>query len=420
MKRLFLTIFLIGISTLGRAQGGAEQKKLEQRKAEILKEIKALSSLVKTESSKEKSVLTKISDNETKIKLSEKLISTTHRQTRLITDDIYLGQLKINKLNRELKVLKEDYANMLLNAYKNRSEQSRIMFLLSSEDFLQAYKRLQYMKQYASFRKIQGDELRTKMTELNQRVVKLEVQKKDKVKLLTESEKQKETLEKDREEQQKLVKTIQKDKKKYTAEINKKQKEAKDIDRQIDRAIRDAIAAANKKTAKSNVESKTTTAAAATASNTSSNKIVLTKEGKVVSDNFKANKGRLPYPVAHGYISMGYGNQPHPVLKDVAVHNSGVDITTNPNEPVRAVFGGEVLSVQLIKGTGNKIVYIQHGDFITVYYNMESVNVGSGDKVGLKQSIGTVATNPVTNETVLKFYVLQNTTNLNPSSWIAQ
>jgi len=421
MKRLFLTIFFISISTLGFAQGGtSEQRKLELRKAEIQKEIKALNSLFKSETSKEKSVLTKISDNNARIKLSEKLISTTHRQTRLLTDDIYLGQLKINKLNRELKVLKEDYANMLVKAYKNRSEQSRIMFLLSSEDFLQAYKRLQYMKQYASFRKIQGDEIRSKMNELNQRVAKLEVQKKDKQKLLTESQKEKQTLEEDRQEQEKMVKTIQKDKKKYTAEISKKQKEAKDIDRKVDNMIRAAIAEANKKTAKSTVESKTTTAAAATAANTSSTKIVLTKEGKIASDSFKANKGKLPWPVAEGYISDPYGTHPHPVYKTMPIHNNGINITTKPETTVRAVFAGEVMSVQLIQGTGNKIVYIQHGDFITVYYNLSSVSVSSGSKVSLKQNIGTVASNPVTNEAVLKFFVLQNTTNLNPSSWIAQ
>lgn len=419
MKRLFLTIFLIGISSFGLAQGSSEQKKLEQRKAEIQKEIKALSSLIKTESTKEKSVLSKISDNNTKIKLSEKLISTTHRQTRLITDDIYLNQLKINKLNRELKVLKEDYANMLVKAYKNRSEQSRIMFLLSSEDFLQAYKRLQYMKQYASFRKIQGDEIRTKMAEVSQLVDKLEYQKKDKQKLLTESEKQKQALEEDKQEQEKLVKDIQKDKKKYAADIKKKQSEAKEIERKVDRMVRDAIAAANKKTAKSNVESKTTTAAAATAASTASTKIVLTKEGKVASDSFKANKGRLPWPVEEGYISMGYGDQPHPVFK-FPVHNSGIDITTKPNQPVRAVFAGEVMSVQLIPGTGNKIVYVQHGDFITVYYNLGSASVSSGDKVSTKQTIGSAPSHSSTGEAVIKFMVFQNTTTLNPKSWIAQ
>lgn len=409
MAKFFLTILLIGFTTLGWSQSD-QQKKLELRKAQILKEMMELQNLVSKENKKEKSVLSKIYENNSKIKLSEKLINTTSKQTRLLTDDIYTNHLKINKLNSELGVLKEDYTNMVVRAYKSRSEQSRIMFILSSETFLQAYKRMQYMKQYASFRKVQGEEIKTKMAELENLNVTLDGQKKEKQKLLTESEKQKQLLEKDKEDQEQLVKSIQKDKKKYTADIKSKQQEAREIQRQIDRMVRDAIAAANKKSAKSGSEKSESATA-------EPNKIVLTKEGKLIADNFKANKGKLPWPVEKGYVSLGYGDQPHPVLKTIEIHNSGVEITTESGSSARAVFGGEVMSVQII--SGNKVVYIQHGDFITVYYNLASVNVKSGDKVGTKEKIGTVYTNPGSGKTVLKFFVLQNTTYLNPSSWIA-
>ena len=416
MTRFFLTILFLGISTLAMAQSNDQQAKLEQRKAEIQKEIRELSELIKSESSKEKSVLTKISDQNAKIKLSEKLINMTLKQTKLLTDDIYTNQIATNKLNRELKVLKEDYADMLVRAYKSRSDQSRIMFILSSEGFLQAYKRLQYMKQYASFRKIQGDEIRGKMAKLDELQQRLTVQKKDKVKLLAESEKERKDLEKDKQEQEKLVQSIKKDKKKYAADIAKKKKESREIERKIDAMIRAAIAEANKKTAKKAGESKTTTAAAAKASTT---KITLTKEGKIVSDNFKSNRGKLPWPVAKGFISDKYGTHEHPLYKGVETHNNGVEITTDAGATVRAVFGGEVLSVHIIKGTRNKIVYVQHGDFITVYCNLATVNVSAGDKVSLKESLGTVATNPATGDAVVKFLVVQNTTYLNPSLWIA-
>ena len=417
MRKLLFTLFLLSCGITALAQGGDQQKKLEARKAEIQREIKALNSLIKDESSKEKSVLSKIADNEARIRLSENLISTTQKQTRLLTDDIYLNQLKINKLKRELGVLKEDYAKTLLNAYKSRSDQSRIMFILSSENFLEAYKRVQYMKQYASFRKVQGEEIRDKMKELETLQQNLGVQKKNKERLLAESRKDKQSLEGDREEQKKLVKTIQKDKKKYSAEIKTKQKESREIERKIDAIVREAIAAANRKTAKKASESSATTTAAAKGS---SNKIVLTKEGKVVSDNFKANKGRLPWPVEKGYISSAYGTHASPYDSSITIKNSGVEITTEAGAPVRAVFGGEVMTIQVIKGTNNKIVYLQHGDFITVYYNLASVSVNVGEKVSLKQQMGTVARNPATGEAVLKFLVLQNTTYLNPSGWIAK
>lgn len=416
MNKLFLTILMLCLGGALMAQT-PEQKKLEQRKAQIQKEIKDLNGLINKESKKEKSALTLISQSEAKIKLSERLISTTSKQTKILTDQIYTNQLTINKLKRELVVLKEDYANMIVKAYKSRSQQSRIMFILSSDNFLEAYRRIQYMKQYASFRKIQGDEIRAKMAELEKTVATLEGQKKEKVKLVNQSEKDKKALEEDKKEQQALVKTIQKDKKKLNAEVEKKKAESKAIQQKIDSAIREAIAAANKKTAKSTTESKTTTAAASTSP---TNKIVLTKEGKLISDNFKANKGKLSYPVAHGYISLPYGDTPHPFVKGYTQHNSGVDITTNPGEAVRAVFGGEVSEIQVMKDSKKKVVIIRHGDYFTVYSNLETVSVSAGSNITAMQNIGTVATNPVTKESVLKFCILQNTSYLNPGSWIVK
>jgi septal ring factor EnvC (AmiA/AmiB activator) len=415
MTRFFLTIFLIGFIALGYGQAD-QRKKLEQRKAQILKEMKELQNLETQSKTKEKSVLGKIEENSTKIKLSERLISTTSKQTRLLTDDIYTNQLSINKLNRELKVLKEDYANMVVKAYKSRSEQSRIMFILSSENFLQAYKRMQYMKQYASFRKVQGDEIRVKMAELEQRIATLSGQKKEKEVLLTESEKQKKDLEKDKQEQETLVKAIRKDKKKYASEIKKKQQEAKDIDRKIDRMIKDAIAAANKKAA-----AKATTAAEkkeiVAAAKKEPNKIVLTKEEKLTSNNFRANAGRLPWPVTEGYVSSKFGKHESPIEKGVVVENNGIEITSKPGASVRAVFDGEVTQVQIISGT--KTVTIRHGEYFTFYFNLSSVNVSVGDKVSTKQNIGTIHTYP-SGKTVMRFFVSQNTKFLNPESWITQ
>ncbi|MFL9845404.1 murein hydrolase activator EnvC family protein [Flavobacterium rhizosphaerae] len=413
MKKLFLVFFFLCAGTVVWGQT-PEQKKLEQRKTEILKEIQSLNTLVSSEKAKEKSLLTKISDSETKIELSKKLIATIQKQTRLLNDDIYRNQLKINKLNRELKVLKEDYAKTLLLAYKNRSTQSRIMFILSSDNFLQAYKRMQYMKQYAGFRKMQGEEIRGKMTELEALNTKLQSQKKEKDKLLVDAEKQKAQLVDDKKEQEKLVKAVQKDKKKYTAEINDKKKETKKIQSQIDKLIREAIAAANKKTAASSSESSSTKAAAASGS---SSKIVLTKEGQVVANNFTANKGKLPWPVTQGYVSMGYGNQSYPGYSDIQIFNSGIEISTTPGAEIRTIFGGEVSMVQLDENTNTKTVYIQHGNYISVYKNLGTVSVSAGTKVSLKQSIGTAYTSP-SGKTAINFYILQNTTYLNPQTWI--
>lgn len=407
MNRHILVLSFLFCSLLAFAQPSSKQQKLEEQKAQIQKEIAAFRTLLSDEKKKEKSVLSQLAEQKARIRLSEKLISTTAKQKRLLEDDIYLTQLEINKLNRELKVLKDDYSKMIVKSYKSRNDKSRVMFVLSSQSFLQAYKRIQYMKQYASYRKMQGDEIVEKQEKLNVAKTRLEKNKVEKEKVLEENKKEKELLEEQKKEQEKLAKEVQKNKKKYTAEIDKKQKAAKEIDRQIKKLIAEEIAKANKKN-----EAKTGVKASS-----SSSKFILTPEGKIVSDNFKANKGKLPWPVIEGYVQQGYGNYQDPVYKGVTHMNTGVEIATKPGANARAVFGGEVLRVQLIKGSNKKAVYIQHGDFISIYHNLETVLVKEGQSVDIKDSLGRVFVDS-SGKAILKFYLTQNTTTLDPGHWI--
>lgn len=435
MHKFIISLLLILTTFQGWSQND-QQEKLEQRKAQIQKEILENERLLQETKKKEKSVTNLITIQSNKIKLKEKLIRTTEKQTKLLSNDMYINQLEINRLKRELVTLKEDYAAMIVKSYKSRSEQSRAMFILSSENFLQAYKRAQYMKQYTSYRKVQGEEINNKSKELVVHNDKLTVQKSAKQKLLEENEKERLALQKEKKEQEVLVNSIKKDKKKIAAEIKKKQQETRAIDKQIDKLIRQAIADANKKAAetnrklaeaaskKQNTNTKTpvkTPTKAETVAETkaieSSSKIVLTAEGKILADNFKANKGRLPWPVEKGFVSLGYGDQPHPVYKTLLVHNSGLEITTDQGANARAVFGGEVTSI-IVLSPVNKAVMIQHGDFFTVYQNLSSVYVSKGDKVTIKQPIGKVRTNGDTGKTVIKFTISQNTTYTNPKMWL--
>ena len=430
LKFILSLIFLLTISFSWSQV--SQQEKLEQRKAKILREIREKEEQLQNVQSKEKTVTKQLVLQTEKIKLKEKLIKTTEKQTKLLSNDMYINQININRLKRELVLLKEDYANMIVKSYKSRSEQSRAMFLLSSENFLQAYKRAQYMKQYASYRKVQGEEIKNKTRELEGYNEKISVQKTEKQKLLEENQKEKTELEKEKQVQQELAKSIKKDKKQIIAEIKKKQQETRAIDNQIQKLIKAAIAAANKKTAEAN--RKTAEANRKTAPNSpktvsvetsnaaskaieTSTKIVLTSEGQLIANNFKANKGKLPWPVEKGFVSLPYGDQPHPVYKTLVVHNSGVEITTDQGANARAVFGGEVISVMILSPV-NKAVMIQHGDYFTVYQNLSSVNVSKGDKVSTKQTIGRIRTNGDTGKTVLKFTISQNTTYNNPATWL--
>ncbi|MFH6970090.1 murein hydrolase activator EnvC family protein [Flavobacterium petrolei] len=394
----------------------SQQEKLEERKAQIQKEIRENEKLLQSVKKKEKSAVNVVIIQSTKIKLKEKLINTTEKQTKLLSNDMYINQVQINKLKKELAELKEDYAEMIVKSYKSRSSESRAMFLLSSENFLQAYKRAQYMKQYTGYRKMQGEEIKTKSNKLTDFNQKLNVQKTAKQKLIAENEKERLSLEKEKKEQLKLVNVIQKDRKKIAQEIKKKQQEYRTIDRQINKLIREAIAAANRKAALE--KAKANPSAPVSRAAVSSSKIELTPESKIIADNFRANRGRLPYPVEKGYVSLGYGNQTHPLFNTITVHNSGVEITTDKGASARAVFGGEVTSV-IVLSPVNKAVMIQHGDYFTVYQNLSSVNVSKGDKVSIKQSLGKVRTNGETGKTIIKFLILQNTTYNNPEGWLS-
>lgn len=417
MQKRLITLLFICLTSFAWSQ--QTQEELEQKKAKIQQEILEKERMLQEVKSKEKSVVKLLSIQKEKIGLKVKLINTTTKQTKLLSNDMYINQVQINKLKKDLVVLKEDYAEMIVKSYKSRSQQSRAMFLLSSENFLQAYKRLQYMKQYSSYRKMQGDEIKEKTIKLAEYNAKLSGQKTEKEKLLAEQEKQRADLEKEKQEQEKIASSLKKDKKQIAAEIKKKQQESKKIDAQIQKMIRDAIAEANRKTAaaKAKANPKTTTVAE-TKKIEESTKIVLTPEGQIISNNFKANKGRLPWPVEKGAITSGFGDQPHPVYKSLIIHNNGIDITTESGASARAVFGGEVTQVQKISPLKTAVI-VKHGDFFTVYQNLSSVNVTVGDKVNAKQSLGKIRTD-AEGKTILRFMISQNVTYTNPSQWISR
>ena len=419
MNKFLLTLFVV-FFTLSVSAQIDEKEKLEQRKEQLQRELSEAKTKLQNEKKKEKSVLKEIAGQEAQIQISAKIISTIAKQTRILDDNIYLTQLEINKLNKDLKIMKEDYAKMIVKSYKSRSEQSRIMFVLSSNSFLQAYKRVQYMKQYAGYRKRQAEEIKIKQNRLGVAVGELQTNKKEKEVVIVEKTKIKAEHEKLKQEKEITAKLIQKDKKKITAEIAKMDKERKAIDKKIKKMINDAIAKENlkRKAEKEAAAKKSGTTIPVKTTPVSSTKIELTPEGKLSSDSFKANKGRLPWPVAKGYISTGYGDVPHPDYKNIVIHNSGIDITTDPGSSAMAVFAGEVSGVQVSQTTNTYTVLVRHGDFFTAYSNLSNVSVSVGNKVTAKQTLGKIKTNAKGNS-VLKFVINQNTTVLNPKSWIA-
>lgn len=396
----FLIVIVVLLScSFGFAQNN-KQKELETRRQELRREIQKINELRAENKSKEKSQLSLIEDFNYKINVLSNLIKVTNQQANLLTRQINSNQKKITDLRDELKELKEAYAAMIVKSYKSKNQQSRIMFLLSSNNFKQAYKRLQYIKQYSDHQKQQGETIKVKTLELQETNKNLLEQQEAKKILIAENREIQKSLESERKEHQVLMKAIKSNLSVYTAQIREKQREVNRIDAEIDRIIKAAIASSNKKAGKS----------------ASATSFALTPEEKVLASNFVANKGKLPWPVDKGVVRLGYGTQPHPIDKSLTIKSNGVRIATEKGAKVKAVFNGEVIAVVTMKNV-NPIVMVQHGNYITLYKNLGKVYVKKGDKVATKQEIGEVFTNN-SGETILSFVVSKDGKTQNPASWI--
>jgi murein hydrolase activator len=404
LKYFFLLIFYM--SSIVVFSQSNKQAELEARRQELKQEIRRISQLQAENKSKEKSQLSLIQEFNHKINMINDLVKLTNQQTNLLTRDINTNQKKISSLGKELNGLKKEYAAMVVKSYKSKNQQSRIMFLLSSENFKQAYKRLQYIKQYSKHQKQQGETIKEKTIELQESNKDLLTQKANKQKLIAENRGFQKSLEKERLDHQNLMNSIKKNINLYASQIREKQREADRIDREIENIIKAAIASSNKKAGKTT----TTTTKSATS-------FALTAEEKVLAASFVSNKGKLPWPVERGRVTVGFGTQPHPLDKSLTIKSNGVRISTEKGAIARAVFNGEVSGIVLIKNA-NPIVMIRHGNYITAYKNLSKVYVKEGDKVITKQSIGEVFTNPSDGETILNFIIFKDTQAENPASWI--
>lgn len=397
----FWTLGCFLIISVGTAQSiSSRQRALEGQKKRLQQEIKQINTLLFDNNRKEKTVVSEVEDLDLKISVRSQIVKVNNQQANLLTRQISVNQRDITKLRSELKTLKKDYADMITKSYKSKSSLNRLMFLFSSKDFLQAYKRIQYMKQYANFRKKQGEEIAEKTQTLQSLNNTLLEQKTQKDILVAENKKAQQILLDERKFQQRLIRSLKSKSRSLSTDIKQKQRKAVAIDREIERLIREAIVASNKAAGK-----------------TSKDAFALTPEAKLLAKNFVANKGKLPWPVEKGIVIQRFGTQPHPVVKTTMIKSNGVTIATSVKSQARSVFDGEVMTVLSFKGN-NPTVLIKHGNFITTYKNIAKVYVKKGDKVRAKEPIGVIFTNPQTGKTILQFSVFNELKPQNPKNWI--
>ncbi len=390
---LFMLCLFITGSTAQKDNANKQKSELYQKKKEIQKKISLTKHLIsKAQKEKRKSVHELATINQ-QIGYHEELIKVTSTELLTIDQEIQQSEQSIKQLSENLVFLKKEYAQRAASAYKNGSALGILALIFSAENFNQAYQRYKYLKQFTAVRKRQMQNIKETQIKLKERIEFLKEAKINKNVVVQEQFHAKEGLDKTRQEKDEMVRALSLREKQLMEELEEQKREYNRLNDEIRGIVR--------RSAKED------------------EKIAATPEFKVESSNFARNKGSLPWPVTRGVIIAPFGKREHEVLKNVMINNNGIDIRTETDESVRAVFPGKVYAVAEVPNFYN-VVFIQHGEFITVYTNLRDVFVSNGDKVTLTQEIGVVAQNKKTGESVLHFEIWKGKEIQNPEDWIAR
>jgi murein hydrolase activator len=396
MKQLLL-LFLGLIASM--VVPGQSVDDLRQKKQQAADEIRVTNELLSKVSANQKATLNRLQLLNSQINQRNQLISAMSSEVSLLQQFIDDNTLVVNILTSDIESLRKEYARMVQVAYKNRMAYDKVLFFLSADNFNQAYRRLLYLRQYTSYRKKQSETLSSLQSLLWKKVVDLENQKRTREGVLTEQVSESRKLESEKRQQNSLSQQLQTQQR----DLRNKLAQQRRIEQQLEQEIQRIIEEEARKTSTPAKEG-----------------FALTPEQKLVGDSFEQNKRRLPWPVERGVITEKFGVHPHPVLRNVTVNNNGVNIATGGGAKARVVFNGEVSRVFGITG-GNMAVIVRHGQYLTVYSNLVDVTVKKGDKINVRQNLGTVYTDPADgNKAILKFQIWKESTKLNPEEWLGR
>ena len=420
-------------------------KELEKQRNKTLQLLESTNKMLNETKKSQRSSLNKLTIINKNIVERKTLINNIGKEINELDGEMQRLNQEKRLLENRLSTLKRDYARLVQEAHLNRSVYTKIMFVLSANSFDQSYRRLRYLQEYSDYRKQQIRKIENVKTQIVVKSDSLNRNKQTKVEVVKQKEVEANKLTNDQKKEKVMLTDLKKKEKKLMADLKKQQKIANDLNNKIARIIaeeirkaelkrkaeqeraaaeeRKRLAAEQKKqgtkssTPSSEKEAKKTEKQAPVQSASVS---MLTKEEKLISGNFSANSGRLPWPTDKGFISGHYGVHPHPVLKHVTTNNKGIYIQTPTGTNARAVFEGEVTQRFSIPGSNNAVI-IKHGEYRTVYANLTSIYVNVGDKVSAKQSIGKIYTDGDNdNKTELYFQIYKGRTLLNPEGWIAR
>lgn len=427
-------LLFTGISTSLFSQTKAQpsQKELQNKKNKLNDDIKQLNNQLSQTKANKKSQINTIVVINTKIKVREELISTINNELAQINSNIKKNVAEVNSLKASLEKLKSEYAKMIYFAQRNQDSYNKIMFLFAAGDFNQAYMRIKYFQQYAAFRKKQANEIIATQQILSGKLKELEMQRHEKNVLLGNEKEEKTQLDSEKQQQEIVLSELQQQEKELKEELEKKKRDAENlqiaikklIEAEIKRKAEESARIAAEKAAKAEKiaatkakvkakDSKTKTETKAVEAKPTAPE--LTEEAEALGADFASSRGKLPWPVVKGVICQPYGEYEHPAIKGFMMNNNGVDICANKGTQARAIFAGEVTSIA-ISPTGGKLVIIRHGEYLSVYSNLAEVFVKQGEKVSIKQAIGTILDED--GKTSMNFQIWKGQKTTDPSGWL--
>ena len=454
-------VLLLGLATISM-YAQSDKSKMQSRKSKLEKEIIELNrELEQTKLNKSANlnqlvlINKKISKREDLINEIEEEVGGIDSQVKNLNDTIY-------RITLNLSSLKAEYARIIYSTYRNRSAYNRLMFIFASHNFNQAYKRLKYLQQYTSYRKEQVKSINETQQVLAAKKLEFERQKSSKLQLKHAQEKERNELANEKTQKDEKVKNLTSQEKTLLVKLRNNEVALNKLQIAIENVVAAEIKKANeekarkaanlanerkataeaerKAKAKAESENKSksktetgkkiaepkaepiarveeTRTTAAKAAPASSNSMSVSAEDVALTGSFAGNKGRLPSPIDRGSIISSFGEHPHAEFQNIKIKNNGIDITSTPGAQAKVVFDGEISSIMFIANL-NYVVIVRHGDYLSVYSNLESVSVKKGDKVKIRQSLGTVATGQGESRSRLHFELWQGTIVQNPASWL--
>lgn len=447
MKRIVGLLVVLGVGLMPlRAQTTRVIRQLEQQRNELKEQIAASETLLQSTKKDVKSQLADLALITGQIDERQKYLNTIESDVQTIQQEVDRLQTELSRLEKELADKKAKYERSVKYMYRNKSIQEKLMFIFSVDNLTQMYRRMRYVREYADFQRLQGIQVQRKQQQVTAKQRTLVASRKAKEELLAQGEAEKQKLQEQEQQRKTLVASLQKKQRSLQSELNKQRKSANKLNAQIDRLIEIEIEKARKREEERKAaearrlaeekrlaearaaETRRKEAARTETSGSKEEDAVITpatpkmdaykvdSDDRTLVSSFEKNRGALPVPITGPYVIVGhYGQYDVPGLRNVRLDNKGIDIKGQAGANARAIFDGEVSAIFQYNGLTN--VLVRHGNYISVYCNLQSVQVQKGSKIHTRDIIGKIHTNAEGN-TILHFQLRKETAKLNPEVWI--